>query len=131
MDASPSSLAALESAAALVPEVCIATFHAVHVPFRGFLAPGNTVEQVLPFVSDAKKHIDKWLSEAKLPQNMTPPEILVGDVFQALNEMTDKTHTDLIVVGAHGRSSYLPTSLGSFTETLLRSPPCDILVVRR
>lgn len=131
LDASPSSLAALESAAALAPEARIATYHAVHVPFGGFLAPGNTAEQVAPFLSEATNRIGKWLSDTKLPNNVTNPEMVIGGVIEALRNMLDKTPTDLIVVGAHGRPRFSPSYLGSFTESLLRFPPCDALVVRR
>jgi nucleotide-binding universal stress UspA family protein len=37
---------------------------------------------------------------------------------------------DLVAVGAHTRSGFLPNVLGSFVTDLIHSPPCDLLVSR-
>ncbi|MBM3615898.1 MAG: universal stress protein [Alphaproteobacteria bacterium] len=37
---------------------------------------------------------------------------------------------DLVVLGAHTRSGFLPNVLGSFVTDLIHSPPCDLLVSR-
>jgi nucleotide-binding universal stress UspA family protein len=131
IDFSPSCLAALEAAATLVPQARIDTFHAVHVPFRGFLAPGDTAEQLDPFVTEATARMNAWLDTVDLPANCAPPEVIVASVREALTRMLGEDGADLVVIGAHGRASFAPSYLGSFTESLLRHPPCDILVVRR
>lgn len=131
LDFSPSSVAAASAAAALCPDVRIATFHAVHVPFRGFLAPGGTAAETQPFIEEGKQRLADWLPDAGLPQQCDEPVVIAEDVPQALRKMMAATEADLIALGAHGRASLAPTHLGGFAEGLLAAPPCDVLVVRR
>jgi len=49
----------------------------------------------------------------------------VHEILQAVAE----THTDLIVVGTHGRGGFERLVLGSVTEKLLRMAPCAVLTV--
>ncbi|MEO1542693.1 MAG: universal stress protein [Pseudomonadota bacterium] len=130
IDFSASCVEAARSCAVLVPEARISTFLAVHIPFKGFLAPGGTHAEFQPYIEDAKRRLDTWLSTADLPEQCTPPEVLVGEVQDALNRMLKKVNGDLIVVGAHARVSPSPTYLGTFAQDLVRNPPCDVLVVR-
>lgn len=131
LDLSPSSAAAANAAAMLAPNARIATFHAVHVPFRGFLAPGGTDAEVQPFIAEAKQRLAEWLPTAGLPAQSDEPMVYASGAPQALRQTMDATNADLIALGAHGRSSLSPTHLGSFVEDLLYGPPCDILIVRR
>lgn len=131
LDLSPSCLAALWAVADIAPDADIDTVHAVHVPFRGFLAPGGTAAEHQPFVSEAERRITSWLSEVETPKRCNPPKIIAAARAQALGQVFRESGADLIAVGANGRSSLSPTYLGSFTEELLRLRPSDILVVRR
>ncbi len=130
LDFSPACLAALTFASRLVPEAQITCFHAVHIPFRGLVAPGGTAAQFDPFVTEAKDRLNAWLQENDLPANCTLPELRVGSVTEVLAEALASGGVDALVVGAHTRSRFVPNKLGSFTEDLLRNPPTDILVVR-
>lgn len=48
IDLSPASAAAARTAAALAPEAVIQGFHAVHVPYRGLVAPGPDARTLEP-----------------------------------------------------------------------------------
>ncbi|MCI4665962.1 MAG: universal stress protein [Neomegalonema sp.] len=131
LDMSPSCAAALRAAADLAPEAEIDLVHAVHVPFRGFLAPSGAEAEVRPFVQEARKRVDAWLSEIEPPKRCSSPKLIAASRVQALGQVFRESGADLIALGAHGRSSLAPTYLGSFTEELLRMRPSDILVVKR
>lgn len=130
IDFSPSSLSALTIAAQMAPQAQIDTFHAVHVPFRGLVAPAASAAQVAPFIKDAEERLAAWLEAVELPESCDRPDLLVGDIGEVLRQKLADPGADLIVVGAHGRSRFTASRLGSFTQSLLRSPPCDILVAR-
>lgn len=130
LDLSPSSAAAARMAAALCPDAPIATFHAVHVPFRSYLAPEGSAEDLRPFIDEAARRIDEWLPASGLPAQCEKPEIVAESAPLALRRTIEATKADLIALGAHGRASLAPTHLGSFVEELLYEPPCDVLVVR-
>lgn len=49
---------------------------------------------------------------------------------QICEELSQKNPTDLIVIGATGRSAVERLFLGSVTEYVVRHAPCDVLVVR-
>lgn len=131
LDFSPSCSAALDAVSALAPDAKVETFHAVHVPFAGFLAPDASTAQTDPFVKEAEGRLAAWLDTATLPENCAAPQVIVGGVQEALRKIISADRPDLIVVGAHGRANIAQSYLGSFTEALIRNPPSDILVVRR
>lgn len=131
LDLSPSCVAAAQACAALAPQAEITAFHAVHVPFRGFLAPGETSAELQVFVDEAAASLSAWLATAELPAQCKAPKVVPGGVTQALYQTIRDADADLACIGAHGRPSLSPSYLGGVTEDLLRSPPCDLLVVRR
>lgn len=131
IDLSPCSAAAVNMAASLVPGKTIHTFHAYNVPFRGFTAPRNLASEIEPFRAEAKDELDRWWDTTTLPdtcEKPTPSDMGLGAL---LTMKMGRLKPDLLAVGAHGRPALAPTMLGSFTESLLRDPPCDVLVVRR
>lgn len=131
IDFSRSCLAAAEACAALAPDAEIWTFHAVHVPFQGFLAPGRTARELQPFLDEANARLHDWLATTVLPPQCRAPKVYAIGIREALDASIRDNRADLVCIGAHGRSSLMRTYLGSFTEQLLRDPPCDLLVVRR
>ncbi len=131
IDLSPSCVAAARAAATLAPDAPITTFYAVHVPFRGFLTPAGTEDELRPFLEQAAQQLDDWWQGAGLPSQCQRPEPMAAAVIEALQRTIAETKPDLLAVGAHGRPTFSPTYLGSFTSELLKNPPCDVLVVRR
>ncbi|HIJ90306.1 MAG: universal stress protein [Desulfobulbaceae bacterium] len=71
----------------------------------------------------AKKVEDAGLScETKI--------ILATSAQEALVETAQKTKTDLIVLGTHGRSGLIRLLMGSTTARVIGHAPCNVLVVR-
>lgn len=52
-----------------------------------------------------------------------------GGVWDVLTAVIERDHSDLIVVGTHGRSGVTKFVLGSVAEEILRLAPCPVLTV--
>ncbi len=130
VDMSKACAAAARWAAKIAPEAAFSSFHALHVPFAGWTAPGGTAEAVAPFLADARERIDDWWEDEVLPAQMPKPEPVAEAVPTAFLHARQAADPDLIAVGAHARSSFAPTLLGSFTEDLIRAAPSDVLILR-
>ncbi|TNF22143.1 MAG: universal stress protein [Rhodobacteraceae bacterium] len=130
IDLSPACVAAGNLAADLAPEAEMATFHAVHVPYLGVLGPRDHAGEIAPFVKDAQNRIDAWWPQAGLSERLPKPEIRAQSVHVAFDQARRAAKAELFALGAHGRAALAPTKLGGFTETLIREPACDMLIVR-
>src|SRR4029077_1477166 len=60
-----------------------------------------------------------------------PHEVTVteGDLWLALSEIANKQHSDLIVMGTHGRKGVSRALLGSAAEEVFRNAHCPVLTV--
>jgi nucleotide-binding universal stress UspA family protein len=130
IDLSPSCVAAATAAAELAPGAAFSTFHAVHVPYRGLIAPGPDDRALTPFIDAAKAELDGWWPASGMPEEYPRPEPVAASVTQAFEAMKRRADPDLLAIGAHGRPVLAPTLLGSFTEQVLREPPCDVILKR-
>ena len=72
-------------------------------------------------------------------QEFLPPElsyqqlellVKVGTPYEQILQAAQDQHTDLIVMGTHGRSGLIHTVLGSVAERVLRLAPCPVLTVK-
>ena len=52
-----------------------------------------------------------------------------GTVHEVVLARVGQTSPDLLVIGTHGKTGLAHAVLGSVAEDLLRSPPCDVLIV--
>ncbi|QDC10409.1 universal stress protein [Oceanicola sp. D3] len=131
IDLSSSCAAAAQAAGRFAPEAILKAFHAVHVPYRGLVAPQQSAKALAPFVKEAERELAAWWEAAQLPEKMAQPVPMVGSVSLSLDHEIESFQPELIAVGAHGRAAISISLLGQFTESLIRTPPCDVLVVRR
>lgn len=130
IDLSPACVSAAKTAAQLAPDAEFTAFHAVHIPYRGLIAPDASVKQLAPFVEEARLQLNAWWEEVGMPKSLAKPRLVPSSVHTAFAAMQKSQKPDLVAVGAHGRPRLAPTLLGSFTENLIRRPECDTLVVR-
>lgn len=83
--------------------------------------------------ADARKNAQRQLSEALAGWAEKYPDV-------TLNEIVSNVHPSgalraaakdaaLLVVGSHGRGTFMRYALGSVSSDLLRSPPCTVVVV--
>ncbi|WP_138468587.1 universal stress protein [Poseidonocella sp. HB161398] len=130
IDLSPASAAAARWAAELAPGAELHAFHALPVPVRGWTIAGGTAELAAPFLSDARARLDLWWLDEVLPRRLAKPAPVALPVAEAFAAELVAFRPDLVAVGAHAHAAFVPGHLGSFTEALIRRPPCDLLIVR-
>jgi universal stress protein A len=53
-----------------------------------------------------------------------------GPAAQTIVDLAEFERAELVVVGTHGRTGLARLTLGSTAETVIRSAPCSVLVVR-
>ncbi len=57
-------------------------------------------------------------------------EVIQGEPIQEIVRTARDDHSDLIVMGTHGRSALSHVLLGSIAEKVVRKAPCPVLTVR-
>ncbi|TCM86106.1 universal stress protein [Rhodovulum steppense] len=130
LDFAPAATAALGLAAQLAPEADIHGLHALHVPYRGFLAPEPAPGTPSPLRADALTRLAAWRDSHVLPAHLREVEIVEGPAHRVLAERIEALQPDLIAMGAHGRAGAAPSILGSLANDTMRDPPCDLLIAR-
>lgn len=100
---------------------------------EGFYKTGKTFEEFSEvMLKNAKKKTRELLAKADLKGvGINPYLILNDDVVEGVHQVSDQTDTDLIVVGARGRTGDIAAILlGSVTEALLRKIHRPLLAVK-
>lgn len=57
--------------------------------------------------------------------------IRIGDPRSVILEEAERRNTDLLVLGAKGRTVPTPRLIGSVAQNVVRAAPCDVLLVRQ
>lgn len=131
-DFSPNGTAGAHMAAHIAPGARIVPVHALLVPYKGMLAQTSSADELLESFSLEPKQDDAaWRAGNDLPDALEPTEIVEGSAATVLADVARREDAHLIIVGAHGRVGSHRAILGSVASELMRSPPCDVLVVRR
>ena len=53
-----------------------------------------------------------------------------GDPVDMILRAAEETHSDVIVMGTHGRTALARLLLGSVAESVLRKAPCPVLTAK-
>ncbi|MGC9417535.1 MAG: universal stress protein [Rhodovulum sp.] len=130
LDFAPASTAALMLAAELAPEADIHGVHALHIPYRGFLAPDVREAAAEPSRIDAEAAKAAWADTHPLPERLAGVDIVEGPAHRVLDERIEALRPDLLALGAHARAGAAVALLGSLANDMMRNPPCDLLIAR-
>ena len=85
----------------------------------------------LPAIDDLVKAAQSRLREALTRFDIDGEAIAnSGPAAQTLVDLAASAPAELVVVGTHGRTGFSRLTLGSTAETVIRSAPCSVLVVR-
>ena len=63
-------------------------------------------------------------------QTLIDIDVQRGVPFQVICDEAEKQHTDLIVMGSHGRTGLAHVFIGSVAERVMRHSPCPVLVTK-
>jgi nucleotide-binding universal stress UspA family protein len=79
---------------------------------------------------DAQRVVGRAVAEARAHDIAAEGRIAEGSASRALVAVAKRENADLIVTGSHGRSGVRRVFLGSIAETVVRTSPVPVLVVR-
>lgn len=102
--------------------------HAVeHIGSYGAYGVGVGFEIEKSLVDSSSKEMEKVGKKAGIPEKRQI--IAVGPAKFVILEEAEKSKTDLIIVGSHGRHG-IRSVLGSTADSVLHGAKCDVLAVR-
>ena len=114
----------------IAPDAKMRLFHAYHAPYRRLTNKPDAAATALPFRKEAEQEFAQWRVDNALPADLPEPRFIDASPAIALERMLVEDAADLLALGAHSRSNLGRFMLGGFTSTLIRNPPCDLLVAR-
>ncbi len=143
-DFSDSSLPALELAAAEARRrgARLQFLHVVDIGTFALAGAAGAAAAGLPFVhgipvisiraiDDLQAAAQVRLEDALLNSGIEGEAIAkAGPAARTIADVAASVSAELVVVGTHGRTGLARLTLGSTAETVLRSAPCSVLVVR-
>ena len=134
VDFSPSSRAALESAADLAQHFG-AAIHLVHVVP---MFPATTLPDFIPetkFTEEATKEAERHF--AVVIKDLTGKGIKLSssvevgdDVASAILETVESVKADMVVISTHGLTGWHPLVFGSIAEKVMKLVACPVLLLR-
>lgn len=114
-----------------------AKLHVLHVTARvapmsaAEFDPTNIADLQTDIVEDASRQLNQLLIDTDRTQLQAKVMVLASpSPAAAIVDYAKDTHTDVIVVGTHGRGGLSHLLMGSVAEHVVRSAPCPVLVVR-
>ena len=89
-----------------------------------------TTDMIDGIMQSNQKELEKLIAARVGQASFGPPMFDVGDARLVIEEAAIKLGADLIVMGTHGRRGLKRVLLGSVAESLVRTAPCPVLLVR-
>ena len=135
IDGSDFSLQAVDLAASLAKEqraTCTALTVIDIIPAAALAAATPDLVNAWLETLEEQAHIavDAAVSRMRLAGAQANGEVAKGFPPDLIMEVAKRNHGDLIVMGSHGRSGLRRLFLGSVAESVLRSSPIPVLMVR-
>lgn len=105
--------------------------HAVPWPLLGAEIPIAVTDTAMDEVMARAQYTLEQLIAARAAQLPAGTAVLrKGDARTAILAAAKEFHADLIVMGTHGRRGVSRLMLGSVAESVARTAPCPVLLVR-
>ena len=134
IDFSPSSQAALETAANLALHFHAELFLVNIIPLFSIFTSEYSVPQV-QFQEEEKTRAEKHL--AKALADLTNRGVKAGSSVEVANDIAgcnmavlEREHADLVVISTHGISGWHPPVFGSIAEKVVKLVQCPLLLLR-
>ena len=133
IDFSESSEKALTAACALAAktEARVHLLHAYVIPVEpAALAPNISEQYIEQFVGESKAQLKELASKLCPGAEVGPFLVESGDPREVITAEAKRLHAEVIVMGTHGRRGISRALIGSVAESVVRTAPCSVLVVR-
>ena len=111
----------------------IVVLHAYHVAYEGFVFAGTDAaptDYQLAFKNRAGASLARFITSLSNLDVTCEGVLHRGDPRGAIHAATAERRTDLLAIGAHGRTGLPHAILGSVAEFAIRTVACDVLVSR-
>ena len=133
IDLEDSAAQVLDYAVALAARLD-ARLHALHVvpwPLLGAEVPIAVTETAMDDIMKGKQQaFDALVAAHAAKPPLDSAMLKTGDARTAILAAAEELRADLIVMGTHGRRGVSRLVLGSVAETVARTAPCPVLLVR-
>lgn len=135
IDFTDASTVRIQFAAAFLPEASFHLLHTYKKPFQDYVARSSTFSRGEggkfsgPFGQQRKHALSRLIETMELGERRPLLTIERGDTLALVKEELARQKTDLLVVGTHARPRMAHAPMGSEAEAILRSSPCDMLVL--
>lgn len=137
VDFSMFSRRAVREAVRVAPAACVRLVHAYRVPFQGFLAGGETAQEIAhgqrlefdAFLQDEMDALQQRAQRMGLAPGNVETILREGAPADVLRDVCAESGADLLVVATHGRTGLSRAIWGSVAADILDNPPCDVLAV--
>jgi universal stress protein E len=135
IDFTDASAARVQFAAALLPRASVYLLHTYNRPFQNVAPLSLTFSREEtgkfsgPTGQQRKQALSRLIETLELGERRPIVTIENGNALALVKEELARQKTDLLVLGTHARSGMEHASIGSAAEAILRSSPCDILVL--
>jgi nucleotide-binding universal stress UspA family protein len=132
-DFSDNSAVALDYAVALAHKLDakIHLLNVIGLPLSAY--PGGWETGLSALLADSQHELDR-LAFSHANEAMFGPTLLkvanARDVYDLIDTTATEVAADLIVMGTHGRSGVGRLLHGSVAESVVRTSPCPVLIVR-
>ena len=114
VDLSAVCASGLQKIQMIAPDAELTLFHAHEVSFR----------------KEAERDYATWKAVHNLSDALPQPLFIEASARDAVQEIFAKDHYDLLAIGAYTRSNAGRYILGGFSASLIRKPPCDLLLAK-
>lgn len=105
--------------------------HAYVIPVASVgLALTVSQQYVEQFVKDSRIQLQELAARLCPNAVMGPFLVESGDPREVITDEAKKLHAELIVMGTHGRRGITRALIGSVAESVVRTAPCSVLIVR-
>jgi nucleotide-binding universal stress UspA family protein len=136
IDFTDASAARIQFAASFLPQAGLHLLHTYKRPFQDYVAPLSLTfsreergKFSGPIGQQRKQALSRLMETLGLGERRPLVTIENGDELARVKEELARQKTDLLVVGIHARSGMEHAPIGSAAEPILRSSPCDMLIL--
>jgi len=88
------------------------------------------VDFITPVREAAEAQLDRALAELRKELPAAGSVLSLGTPWHEIRAAIEATHSDLVVMGTHGRHGVSHALLGSVAEKVVRTSPVPVLTVR-
>lgn len=91
-------------------------------------AGGPVPAETWPSIDEAREKLHQL--EGHAHRVRVESQVMEGDPVDMILRAAEETHSDVIVMGTHGRTALSRLLLGSVAESVLRRAPCPVLTAK-